>query len=294
MTCVSSRSLWYPLVVPIFAGENQSSVVSARERWLVPPEAVRPKLRLRRHLAIQLESWRDERCPPSSMCFWSGQVSVNMIVWFRRHRRDPWVVLDRLRLGDVTGQGSAIDRGNQRRLSYRGKQLYVKGGHGDDKRTTLPDTVRGGERFSFPFSFDICAGKTSTHVGGGHTPSLSQARRSKRAAGNDSDRSRRRQYFSADHHETAPKQRGSGHRFLKPNNPLTERQRKYCDCLLLVKAKHSTRNPFGPCRASIRPEPGTYRCQDHYDLSRIHGDYLAALRTTRAYDARRQKSYPGM
>jgi hypothetical protein len=91
-----------------------------------------------------------------------------------------------------------------------------------------------------------------------------------------------------------PELHGSGRRFLKQGNPLTERQRKYCDCLLEVKVQGRTRNPYGPCRKSTRPEPGSFSCMKWYDAQRLKGKYRDAWQKTKEWDTHRTKSYLGM
>lgn len=60
---------------------------------------------------------------------------------------------------------------------------------------------------------------------------------------------------------------------LQKDAPLSERERKYCRCL--VKAKSAT-NPYAVCTKSVGRK-GTIRCFQHYNLARFDEEQLNAL-----------------
>tara|TARA_B100000676_G_scaffold150845_1_gene148920 strand:- start:672 stop:1010 length:339 start_codon:yes stop_codon:yes gene_type:complete len=54
---------------------------------------------------------------------------------------------------------------------------------------------------------------------------------------------------------------------------LTPREKRYCSCLMKVRSKEKTRNPYGICTAAVYNKQGLVRdrvikCSKYYDLSR--------------------------
>jgi len=59
--------------------------------------------------------------------------------------------------------------------------------------------------------------------------------------------------------------------YFKPDNDLSEREQKYCSCLLKVGSKGTAYNKYAVCAKSVGTT--SRRCRQNYDLPRLSGQY---------------------
>lgn len=70
--------------------------------------------------------------------------------------------------------------------------------------------------------------------------------------------------------------------FIKEGVDLTEKQRKYCRCLLKVESKGRAYSPYGVCTKSVGAQ--VHSCSDYYDWASMDLDMLLAYLTLHKVD----------
>lgn len=62
--------------------------------------------------------------------------------------------------------------------------------------------------------------------------------------------------------------------FIKPNADLSEKERKYCRCLLRVESKGGAYSPYGVCTSRVGAQ--VHSCSQYYDWGAMDLDMLLA------------------
>lgn len=72
------------------------------------------------------------------------------------------------------------------------------------------------------------------------------------------------------------------HAMIKPGADLSEKEKKYCRCLLKVEAKGNVRSPYGICTNSVGTQVPS--CSQYYDFPNMNLEMLIAYMTLHKID----------